>query len=230
MPIPSLPSRERGAFYFQRKGGEGMSTITRPEVLETIEETLTKLDPAIQKLAKHWARDCPDNWEDLAQIARVAIYLELKAKPASPRTHLFRQAKCEILDYRKMGKSVDGKLDRTYKRTHIWGMVSLDAEGSAPIGIGVGADPVAVVAARGNLYFKPHQLRPVEDLALTRVAYEELRGRLTEQQGQYLSLRLQGYKQREAEVLLGLSPRRGACLRDEVREEAAKVLLAIWKE
>jgi hypothetical protein len=89
---------------------------------------------------------------------------------------------------------------------------------------------VVVVAASSNLYFKPHQLRPVEDLAVTRVAYEELRGRLTDQQGQYLSLRLQGYKQREAEVSLGLSPRRGACLRDEVRKEAGMVLLAIWKE
>jgi DNA-directed RNA polymerase specialized sigma24 family protein len=211
-----------------------MSTLTRPdpsaEGLETIEETLTKLEPEIRKLAKHWSRDCPDNWEDLAQIARVAIYLELKEKPESPRTHLFRQAKHEILDYRKMGKSVDGKLDKTYKRKHIWGMVSLDAEDSAPIAIGVGADPVVVVAARSNLYFKPHQLRPVEDLALTRVAFEELRGRLTEQQRQYLALRLQGYKQREAEVLLGLSPRRGACLRDEVRKEAGNVLLSIWKQ
>jgi DNA-directed RNA polymerase specialized sigma24 family protein len=203
-----------------------MCTLARPEVLETIEETLTKLDPEIQKLAKHWSRDCPDNWEDLAQIARVAIYLELKAKPASPRTHLFRQAKHEILDYRKMGKSVDGKLDKTYKRRHIWEMISLDAEGSAFIG----ADPVVVVVERSNLYFKPHQLRPVEDLALTRVAYEELRGRLTEQQRQYLALRLQGYKQREADVLLGLSPRRGACLRDEVKKEAGNVLLSIWKE
>ena len=179
--------------------------------MESIEETLTKLDPEIQKLAKHWARECPDDWEDLAQEARVAIYLELKAKPASPRTHLFRQAKHEILDYRKMGKSVDGKLHKTYKRTHIWGLVSLDA------------DPVAVVAANSTLYFKPHQLRPVEDLAVTRVAYEELRDRLTEQQRQCLSLRLQGYKQRETDVLLGLSHRRGARLRDEIRKAAIQL-------
>jgi DNA-directed RNA polymerase specialized sigma24 family protein len=207
-----------------------MSTITRPDLsaegLDAVEETLTKLEPDIKKLAKHWARECPDDWEDLAQVARVAIYLELKAKPASPRTHLFRQAKHEILDYRKMGKSVDGKLHKTYKRTHIWEMVSLDAEGSVRLRR-IGADPVAVVAASSNLYSKPHQFKPVEDLALTRVAYEELRDRLTEKQRQFLSLRLQGYKQREADVLLGLSHRRGACLRDEIREEAANVLLAI---
>jgi hypothetical protein len=112
---------------------------------------------------------------------------------------------------------VDGRLYKTFRRQFVWALVSLDA-------------PEAVVADRSNLYFKPHQLRPVEDLAVTRVAYEELRGRLTEQQRQYLALRLQGYKGREAEELLGLSHRRGACLRDEVREEARNVLLAIWKE
>jgi DNA-directed RNA polymerase specialized sigma24 family protein len=194
-----------------------MSTITRPEVLDTIEETLTKLDPEIQKLAKRWSRDCPDVWEDLAQVARVAVYLELKAKPASPRTHLFRQAKHEILNYRKLGKSVDGKLDKTYRRQFVWALASLDA-------------PDAVVADRSNLYFKPHQLRPVEDLALTLVAYGELRARLTAQQGQYLSLRLQGYSVREADVLLRVTRGQGGRLRDEIREEAGNVLLAIWKE
>lgn len=182
--------------------------------MESVDETLTELDPDIQNLAKRWARDCPDAWEDLAQEARLAIYLELKEKPACPRNHLFRRAKHEILDYRKKGKSVDGKLDKTYKRKHIWGLASLDA------------DPVVVVAASSNLYFKPHQLRPVEDLALTRVAYAELRSRLTEQQRQYLSLRLQGYNRREADVLLGLSPRQGERLRDEIRKEAGNTLPA----
>jgi DNA-directed RNA polymerase specialized sigma24 family protein len=181
--------------------------------MTTIEETLTKLDPEIQKLAKRWARDCPDAWEDLAQEARLAVYLELKAKPASPRTHLFRQAKHKILNYRKLGKSVDGKLDKTYGRQRVWPLVSLDA-------------PDAVVADRSNLYFKPHQLKPVEDLALTLVAYAELKGRLTAQQGQYLSLKLQGYNAREADVLLRVTRGQGQRLRDEIKEEAGKTLLA----
>ena len=222
--VDESPDAYKAQVERQQKAGEPiinsevMSNITAPELLETIDETLTKLDAEIRDLAKRWARDCPDAWEDLAQIARVAIYLKLKVKPASPRPHLFRRAKHEILDYRKTGKSVDGKLDKAYRRTHIWELASLDA------------DPVVVVAASSNLYFKPHQLRPVEDLAVTRVAYEELRSRLTEQQRQYLALRLQGYKQREAEVLLGLSHGRGACLRDEVREEAGNVLLSISME
>jgi hypothetical protein len=70
----------------------------------------------------------------------------------------------------------------------------------------------------------------VEDLALTRVAYEELRDRLTEQQRQCLSLRLQGYNRRETDELLGLSKKRGARLRDEIRKASGNVLLAIQKE
>lgn len=188
-------------------------------LLESIDETIAKLDADIQGLAKRWARDCPAAWEDLAQEARLAIYLELKENPACPRNHLFRRAKHEILDYRKKGKSVDGKLDKTYKRKHIWELASLDA------------DPAVVgVAASSTLYFKPHQLRLVEDLALARVAYEELRGRLTEQQDQYFYLRLQGYNGREADALLNLTPRQGQRLRNEIRKEAANTLLAIQKE
>jgi len=183
-------------------------------VLETIEDTLTNLDPEIQKLAKRWTGDCPDNWEDLAQEVRLAVYQKLKEQPDSPRNHLFQVAKRTIMDYRRRGKSVDGRLYKTFRRQFVWILASLDA-------------PDAVVADRSNLYFKPHQLRPVEDLALTLVAYAELKGRLTAQQGQYLSLKLQGYNGREANVLLGLTRGQGERLRDEIREEAGNVLLAI---
>ena len=111
-----------------------------------------------------------------------------------------------------MGKSVDGKLDKTYKRQRVWPLVSLDA-------------PDAVVAARSNLYFKPHQLRPVEDLALTLVAYGELMERLTEQQGRCLSLKLLGFNCRAADRLLGVSRQQGERLRREIKEEAGKILL-----
>ena len=188
-----------------------MSNITRPELLE-IEDTITQLDGDIKNLAKHWARDCPEAWEDLAQEARLAIYQKLKENPACPRKHLFHHAKYRILEYRSKGYSVDGKLHRTHRRSHVWELVSLDD------------NPEEVFAENNSLHFTPHQLRPVEDLALTRVAYGELRGRLTEQQGQYLSLRLQGYKKREAEVLLGLSAKRGARLREAIRKEAANTL------
>mgnify|MGYP001595764287 FL=1 len=190
-----------------------MPTITLPEVQGTIEEILTELDAAIQKLAKRWARDCPHDWEDLAQEARLAIYRVLKENPACPCGYLFQVAKHEVLDYRRKGKSVDGKLDKTYGRQFLWALVRRDAPGVVP-------------ADDSSLHFKPHQLRPVEDLALTLAAYGELRGRLTEQQARYLSLRLQGYLHREIGLLLGLSRQQGERVTREIKKEAAKTLLA----
>ena len=61
-----------------------------------------------------WSKDSMDDWEDLAQEARLSIYQELKHKPDSPRAHLFQRAKHEILDYRKKGKSVDGRLHKSF--------------------------------------------------------------------------------------------------------------------
>jgi DNA-directed RNA polymerase specialized sigma24 family protein len=145
--------------------------------LANIAERLQELEADIQRMARRWARDCPDDWEDLAQEARLAIYQQLKQDPETPRSHLMQHAKSQIVDYRELGKSVDGKLDRTYHRTTVWRLASLDAS------------PEVVGAEYSGLYFRSHRLRPVEDLALDRVTYGELRQRLTGQQAQYLSLR-----------------------------------------
>ena len=109
---------------------------------------------------------------------------------------------------------MDGKLHRTHRRSHVWELVSLDA------------NPAEMLVENSSLYFMPHQPRPVEDLALTRVAYGELSGRLTEQQRRYLRLRLQGYLCQEADRLLGLSRTQGERVRGEVQREAAKTLVA----
>jgi DNA-directed RNA polymerase specialized sigma24 family protein len=182
--------------------------------MTTIEETLAEFDQDIQNLARHWSRECPAEWEDLAQEARVAIYLELKAKPDSSRRHLFHEAKFKILTYRTKGSSVDGRLHPGFRGHRVWPLVRLDA-------------PYVVVADRSNPYFKPHQLRPVEDLALTLVAYGELKERLTEQQALYLSLRLQGFNGRAAGRVLGLSKEQVQRLRHEIQEEAEEILLAV---
>ncbi len=182
--------------------------------MESVEETLNKLDPDIQNLAKRWARDCPDVWEDLAQEARLGIYQELKKNPACPREHLFHHAKHKIIDYRRKGTSVDGRLQQTHRRAHVWKVVSLDA------------NPEEMPVENSILHFMPHQPRPVEDLALTRVAYGELRGRLSEPQRQYLALRLQGYSWREANKLLGLTTGQGDYRTKQIKRQAKDILLA----
>jgi len=198
-----------------------MPTITPPELLEKpiacrrdeIEARIQELDGEIRTLARRWAWDCPGDWEDLAQEACCAIYQQLKQDPACPSSYLFQHAKQAILDYRKKGSSVDGKLDRTYHRTRVWRLVSLDA------------DPGVELADNGSLYFKPHQPRPVEDLALSRVVAGQLMGRLSEQQSRYLNLKLQGYTHREANELLGLTQRQGESLRKEIKRQASDILL-----
>ncbi len=180
--------------------------ITSPELLKRIEERLEDLDKGIKALARTWARDNPDVWEDLAQEARLAIYLELKENPESPRTHLFQRARHVILDYRKKGRSVDGKLHRTFGRPHVWMLASLDGGPRAPLAIRSG------------------QASPVEDLALARVVYGELRERLSGQQPQYLALRIQGYQGREVDYLLGLTKKQGFYLRKKIKEAAQECL------
>ena len=180
--------------------------MTSPELLKQMEERLAALDPDIRALARTWSRDQPDAREDLAQEVRLAIHRELLANPDSPRNHLFQRARHVIIDYRKRGKSVDGKLNRTHRRRQVWKLASLDA------------DPGVARAVQSR------QLRPVEDLALARVAYGELREKLTEQQAQYLALRLQGYPGTEVDCLLGLSKKQGFDLRRQIKEVSQQCL------
>ena len=180
--------------------------MTSPELLKMIEERLADLDPDIRALARTWSRDSPDAREDLAQEVRLAIHRELLANLDSPRNHLFQRARHVIIDYRKRGKSVDGKLNRTHRRRQVWKLASLDA------------DPGVARAVQSR------QPRPVEDLALARVAYDELRERLTERQAQYLALRLQGYQGTEVDCLLGLSKKQGFLLRRKIKEAAQECL------
>ena len=88
------------------------------------------------------------------------------------------------------------------------------------------AAPEVVGAEYTGLYFRSHRLRPVEDLALDRVTYGELRRRLTGQQAQYLSLRLQGYTSREITAIMGVTRWEGARLRQEIKRQAADISLA----
>ena len=176
-------------------------------LLERIEQRLEDLDKGIQSMARTWARDDPDVWEDLAQEGRLAIYLELRANPDSPDAHLFQRAKHVILDYRKQGKSVDGKLHRTFGRPHVWILTSLDA------------NPKVL------LVFRSRWANPVQDQALARVTYDELRERLTGQQARYLALRLQGYQGKEVDFLLDLTKKQGFYLRKKIKRVAQECLM-----
>ena len=182
--------------------------------MNKIAERLQELEPDIKRMARRWSWNCPDDREDLAQEARLAIYQQLKQDPETPRSHLMQHAKNGILHYRQRGRSVDGKLYPTARRSHVWEIVSLDA------------DPGMELIDDGSPYFRAHQLRPVEDLALDRETYKEITRRLSEQQAQYLALKLQGYASRQIVELMGMTQWGGHCLRQQIRRQAGDLLLA----
>ena len=180
--------------------------------LEKIEGRIQELEPDIERMAHRWSMDHPDDWEDAAQEIRLAMYHKLKDEPDCPRNYLFQVAKRAMIDHRRKGKSVDGKLYRDYGRRIVWLLVTLDA------------DPEVVPAEYSGLYVRPHQLRPVEDLALAEVVYGELVARLTRPQAQYLALRLQGLSFREVHALMGMTEWQGRGVRAGIKKQAREVL------
>jgi hypothetical protein len=176
------------------------------------DDILQELDPDIQELARRWSRDRPSESEDLAQEARLAICQQLRENPYSSRKHLFRRAKHQILDYRKRGRSIDSKLNRSYKRGLTWEVVSLDFW------------PVDIIDTLAGRYSASQELLPAEDLAIPRVLYSELRAQLTDTENRYLALRLQGYTCRETNTLLGLTAYQGVKVRQSIRLRARYLL------
>ena len=75
-------------------------------------------------LAWRWSMGQVDYLDDLYQEGLLAIWL--KGETQAPINHQLRTAQNRMLSVRKLGRSVDGKLDRSYRRPRPWPMVSLD--------------------------------------------------------------------------------------------------------
>jgi DNA-directed RNA polymerase specialized sigma24 family protein len=82
-----------------------------------------ELCAAVWSLARRWSRDRPDAREDLAQEALLAIWF--KGETDAPLRYQLRTAQNRMLSVRKLGKSVDGKLDASYHRTRRYAVVPL---------------------------------------------------------------------------------------------------------
>jgi hypothetical protein len=72
-----------------------------------------------------------------------------------------------------------------------------------------------------TLYLENHSSCP-EDEALTSIAYDQLTGMLSPDEGSYLSLRLQGCSWRAAALLLGLTPYQSKKLASSIRRKASQ--------
>ena len=100
-------------------------------------QTTVERDPAwqppmelrqkIHSLAGRWTRDRRDLREDLEQEAMLAIWL--KGETQAPLDHQLQTARHRMLSVRKLGKSVDGKLDATYKRSTRYIVLSMEQQG-----------------------------------------------------------------------------------------------------
>jgi DNA-directed RNA polymerase specialized sigma24 family protein len=86
-----------------------------------------ELRQRIHALAGRWTRDRWDVREDLEQEALLAIWL--KGETKAPLSHQLQTAQHRMLSVRKLGKSVDGKLDYTYRRPRAYLVSSLEQDG-----------------------------------------------------------------------------------------------------
>lgn len=179
---------------------------------------LEALEPAIQRTANFWCMGRPDVRDDLAQVARLAVWEELRRRPDASDLHLVYRAKQEILDEKKLGRSVDGRLDPVTRRSFRWLLVSLDAPRLD------GQEPLADTLASGPV--RAHNLweSPVEEEALGRVLYQTLRELLTPREDALLALLLLGYQHKEIRALLGLTKQQVYRTHQSIQRKAVVLL------
>jgi DNA-directed RNA polymerase specialized sigma24 family protein len=132
----------------------------------------------VHYLAWRWSRDRPDYLEDLYQEGLLAIWL--RGETQAPVNHQLRTVQNRMLSVRKLGKSVDGKLDQGYQRARPWGVVFLD-----------GFDPPGTGGSG------------TEEQALSRITLREFTSLLKRHEIETLVLAYQGFKYREIAARLG---------------------------
>ena len=130
--------------HMPHDAGSGRDTMTRrgsarngrpaapgPSDWQPAEE----LRAAVRALAARWSRDRPDVREDLEQEALLAIWA--KGETDAPLRYQLRTARNRMLSVRKLGRSVDGKLDGSYHRARRYVVVSVERDAVAAGGDGL---------------------------------------------------------------------------------------------
>ena len=179
---------------------------------------LETLERRVRYLAWSWSRDTPAAQEDLEQVARLAIWEELRRRPDAPDPHLLATAKEAIWRERLRGKSVDGRLNPAARRPHRYATFSLDAprphDGPA----------LEEMLASGPVHAHDPWESPTEGEAIGRVLFEQLRRLLTETQEAWLTLVICGYQSQQAGQLLGMTKQQAYIVRLSIQRIACDVL------
>ncbi len=177
------------------------------------EERLAEVEGYIDRLAGRFSTDAPGQRDDLAQESRLRVLLELQKNPDCPESHLRTAAWDGVLQYRKRGKSIDGKINEN-GRSQTWDTQSLDApatDNGTPLG--------------AMLSEKTTTRRITEERALNRVQMDALREELGDEEQGVLAMRLNGARWQEVMEAMGDGAGRpGRPVRERLEEAAERVL------
>ena len=179
---------------------------------------LETLERRVRYLAWSWSRDTPSVQEDLEQVARLAMWEELRRHPDAPDPHLLTRAKRAIWKERLRGRSVDGRLNSTSRRPRTYSVYSLQAPGPHDL------PPLEDMVASGPVHSHDPWESPTESAAVGRVLYEELQPLLTNTQEAFLMLVMCGYQSQEAGRLLGMTKQQAWLVRLSIQRVACEVL------
>jgi DNA-directed RNA polymerase specialized sigma24 family protein len=157
-------------------------------------EPTPELQDKVYLLAGRWSRDRREVRQDLYQEGMLAIWA--KGETGAPLIHQLRTAQNRMLSVRKLGKSVDGKLDSTYKRPRPYAVLSMETQG-----IGRGDD---LLPFRDIL---PDPCR-VEQHVVAKLTVLEILAVLEPEERHCVLLLCQGFTMREVTASQGCPPAR----------------------
>jgi hypothetical protein len=175
---------------------------------------LNAVEKAIRNRAERFAFGDPMLAEDLKQEARAAVFRQLQEVPDCPDSHLVREAKDAIYQYRRQGSSVDRLNLR--ERAKPYQLVGLE---DATDETGNLSDEFISVHPNGQ--------RPTEERVYTAVLFDELRERLTVEEADALDYRLEDPNTSWGEIgaILGKDQRGMGEIRRGLEENA----VTIWE-
>ncbi|MDP3062877.1 MAG: sigma factor [Chloroflexota bacterium] len=182
---------------------------------EETQARLGQMEPDVRRLARYWSLSRPHAQDDLAQVARLAIWQALRRHPDAPEPLLVRIAQDAISHELVRGRSVDNRLNPVSKRRFRWLIESLDAPDPD------GPHPIADALASGPVHAHNLWESPTEAEAMGHVLHEMLRAILTPQEDAVLTLFLVGYWNKEAGELLGLTKKQVRWARCSLRKKLA---------
>jgi DNA-directed RNA polymerase specialized sigma24 family protein len=137
----------------------------------------------------------PDVIDDLYQEGLLAIWL--RDETHSPINHQLRTAQDRMIDVRKRGRSVDGRMNPSSARARRWLILPLDR----------------------TMYGAGHRSRTVEAYVVDKITVEEILALLTLPERECLGLVYQGFTQPEIARRTGYSQRRIQRMMRAMREK-----------